>query len=353
VGDLGDTILTVPAIRAIRERYPDSRLVLLAKHGPADFVHRLGLIDEAIAIDKHGFDRMMGLLRPDRLWALGRLLVRLRRIRVDTVVTFHHLVTRFGTLKYALLALGSGAAERIGLDNGRGWFLTRAARDDGFGAAHEGEYWLRVAALLDAHGPLRTEAPISEADRSAAEALLAPLPAGGGPLVAVHPGTGPYAPGRRWDPARFGETITQLHTDAGARFVAVGTQVDRADIDVMRQATPVPVLDLGGRTNVGTLAAILQRCDLVLANDGGVGHLAAAAGTAVVSVFGPSNDAAWRPLGATVVASELPCRPCLYRDFETGLRDGCGTRQCLQMVTPHQVADAALARLQREANSGV
>jgi ADP-heptose:LPS heptosyltransferase len=348
VGDLGDTILTVPALRALRIRYPDARLLLLAKSDPGDFVKRLGLVDEVIAIDKHGFDRAVSLANPLRAWTLVRLFQRLRHEQIDAVAIFHHLVTHFGTAKYAALALASGARDRVGVDNGRGWFLTRSVRDEGFGSIHEAQYWLGVAALLDAPGELVLDAPISDAERSEAHALLRALPAGAGPVVAVHAGVGGYAPGRRWDPCRFGETMTLLHRALGTRFVVVGTEADRQDTKLAVQAAVAPVLDLVGRTSVGVLAAVLQECDVTLANDGGVGHLAAAVGSPVVSVFGPSNDLAWRPLGAVVVAADLPCRPCLYRDFETGLRDGCGTRQCLQLVTPAQVADAVAAALTTE-----
>ena len=132
-----------------------------------------------------------------------------------------------------------------------------------------------------------------------------------------------------------------LYERARIRSVVVGSDDDRQDVDVMLSAAQSPILDLVGQTNVGELAAVLRQCDLLVANDGGVGHLAAAAGTRVVSVFGPSNDAAWRPLTSTVVAADLPCRPCFYRGFERGLPNGCGTRQCMHLVTPRMVADAA------------
>jgi ADP-heptose:LPS heptosyltransferase len=347
-GDLGDTILTVPAIRAIRRRYPRARVLLLSKPGPGSFVQQLGLVDEVLPIDKHGFDRLAGLARPRNLWSLARLLLRFRRDRVDSVVIFHHLVTRFGTLKYALLALATGAGTRVGLDNGRGWFLTRAVRDEGFGARHESQYWLQVAALLGATGSDVLEAPVRTVDVQEADRLLAPLQSRGGPLIAVHPGTGWYAPGRKWAPQKFAEVIDLLAVKHGARCVIVGSDEDRDDADALLAASETPVLDLVGASTVSVLAALLARCDVLIANDGGVGHLAAAVGTAVVSVFGPSNEAAWRPLTATVVMADLPCRPCLYRDFERGLPNGCGARQCLQLVTPNDVVAAVERRMAAE-----
>jgi heptosyltransferase-2 len=106
--------------------------------------------------------------------------------------------------------------------------------------------------------------------------------------------------------------------------------------------------NLVGRTSIGETGALLERCALLIANDGGVAHLGAAIGCPVVAVFGPSNDRAWRPLGGTVVAADLACRPCFYRDFETGMPHGCATRECLALVTPRMVANVALGILQEQ-----
>lgn len=340
-GDLGDTILTVPAIRAIRRRYPRDRILLLAKPGPGSFVAELDLIDALIPVNKHIFDRMSALLRPRAQLSLLKLLFRLRREQIDTVVVFGHLVTYFGAVKYALLSLATGASSRIGLDNGRGWFLTGAAEDEGFGAKHEAEYWLEVAGLLDAPGNLRLEAPVSNSDRRVADGLLSPLLKRGGPVIAFHASAGWYGPGRKWEPHFFAEVADILARESDCQIVAVGTDEDRCDVDLMLAAMECPYLDLTGKTSVGELAAVLARCDLLVANDSGVGHLASAVCTPVISVFGPSNDRAYRPLTSTVVAADLPCRPCFYRGFERGLPKGCGTRQCMQLVTPSMVAREA------------
>src|ERR1700730_2060402 len=77
-GDLGDTILVVPAVRALRERYPDARLILLAMPLTISILKRLGLIDEAIEADKHSFDRTSSLLNPQALWTVVRLIRKLR-----------------------------------------------------------------------------------------------------------------------------------------------------------------------------------------------------------------------------------------------------------------------------------
>jgi heptosyltransferase-2 len=351
-GDLGDTVLTVPAVRSIRQRYPAARVVLVGKAVAAEFLTGLGVVDEAIEVDKHAFDRISSLANPVAVLRLAHLLVRLRRERADTVVLFHHLVTRWGALKFALLALASGAWTRIGLDNGRGWFLTARVRDRGFGARHEAEYWMEVVSLLDARGELALSAPISAQDRRRACELLAGVGPPARTLIGIHAGTGWYGPGRLWHASGFARAAELILADAPAvHFLILGTDSDRHASAPVLDRLGRNANDLVDRTSVGELAAVLQRCALVLANDGGVAQLASAVGTPVVTVFGPSNDAAWRPLNSTVVSADLPCRPCFYRGFERGLPRGCATRECLDLVTPASVARAACAIL-RARNDG-
>jgi ADP-heptose:LPS heptosyltransferase len=140
--------------------------------------------------------------------------------------------------------------------------------------------------------------------------------------------------------------------DNSMACILVGTETDRAAADAIVSRLGSRVVDLVGKTTTGQLAAVLRRCDLLLSNDGGVAHLAAAVQTRTLTVFGPSNDAAWHPLGGAVIASDVPCRPCFYRDFEIGLRYGCTTRECLAQITPVAVAARALA-LMEDAPIGV
>lgn len=346
-GDLGDTLLTVPAIRAIRRRYPEARLTLLSKELPAHIVEQLGLVDRSIVVEKHVFDRPSSLLTPRSWLTLARLWLTLRRERPDTAVLFHHLVTRWGALKFGLLSLASGADRRVGIDNGRGWFLTEAVLDRGFGDRHEAQYFLDVAALLDAPGSLDLEAPVADLDRLQARTLI---PVGTeGPLIALHPGTGWYGPGRRWSVQSFIAAARLCLERFGGTCVIVGTEVEGADAAAVAEALGDRAINLVGRTTVGELGAVLERCAVTVANDGGVAHLSAAVGTPVVAVFGPSNDRAWRPLLGTVVAADIACRPCFYRGFERGLPQGCATRECLALVTPEMVTRAVEPYVARSA----
>ncbi|MDP9372787.1 MAG: glycosyl transferase, partial [Chloroflexota bacterium] len=195
LADHGDALTITPTLRALRARHPAARIDALTTRAGAAMLDRSPHLDGLLLFDKARFDRVGGAASPRALLAGLRFALDLRRRRYDTLVLLHHLVTGWGTLKYTVLALWSGAATRAGLDNGRGWFLTHRAPDRGWGAVNERRYWLDVATLLGASGDDdRPEFPLTAADRAAGRALVAAGGANpGGPVVVIHPTVGPYA----------------------------------------------------------------------------------------------------------------------------------------------------------------
>src|SRR5438105_13536985 len=152
LASLGDLLTITPALRALRASFPNAHVGVLTTPASAPALRGLDTVDEVLTFDKFAFDRPGDALRslPHAL-ALAR---DLRAANWDTLVLLHHLTTPFGVAKYAALSLGSGAARRVGLDNGRGgWFLTHSAVDRGFGWRHEADYWLDVASVLGARHP--------------------------------------------------------------------------------------------------------------------------------------------------------------------------------------------------------
>jgi heptosyltransferase-2 len=229
----------------------------------------------------------------------------------------------------------------LGLDNGKGGWLTHSVPDEGFGAWHEVEYWLRVAALVGAKAdssPLQVH--LAPGDLLAVEPLLAGLRPD--PLVAIHPGSGGYSRARRWEPGRWAVVADELVRRYQAQIVLVGTPADgAADVQACMAA---PSLDLAGKTTLPQLAAVLARCDLFLGADSGVMHVAAAVGAPIVALFGPSNALAWGPwtpdAPSTVVRLDLRCSPCSYVGHSVGARDGCWHRSCMADMQPEQVLAA-------------
>ena len=359
LADIGDLLTATPALAALRETFPHARIDLLTTAHSAPIIDGAGLADTIITFDKFAYDSYRDALHPPNLAAALALALHLRARRYDTVLILHHLTTAFGALKYAALALATGAGQRVGLDNGRGWFLTHAAPDGGFGAKHEVAYWLDVAARLGAatdNPALRLSVQPRDEARAASllqQAGAGTLPPGSRPLVVIHPGSGGYSMARRWDPACFAAVADALHTQRNARIVLVGTGADNTD--AVRAHMAHAPLDLSGRTSLRELAAVLRRADLFIGADSGVMHLAAAVGAPVVAIFGPSNHRAWGPWSprapSRIVRSAPTCSPCAYVDGRVGLREGCPPRTCMRMVTPGDVLAAATGLLDGDALS--
>jgi len=360
LADLGDALLITPALRALRETFPQAKIEVLTTNG-GPVLENSPYLDRVIYFNKYLFDQPREALKPKNLFQAARFLFGLTLVRYDTLIFFHHFTTRWGTLKYGALALATLAPVRLGLDNGRGWFLNRRVVDRGFESSSEREYWLELVQALGAKLPedIRPSINLSIANRNKADQLYNTLP-GSGPVVAIHPGGGNYSLARRWLPGKFAEVADALVQQQGARVVLVGgadeVKLGQQVIDLMH--CPEYVTNLAGQTGIGEVSAFIARCALFIGNDAGLMHLATAVGTPIVAIFGPTNRRAWGPYGETkaegggsiVVQAELDlaCRPCLYRGKELGWRNGCAARPCLTEIRAEQVIEAAKKVLSNE-----
>lgn len=343
IADIGDLILTTPALSSLREAHPTAQITLLTTAHSAPIVAETGLVDDVLT-----FNRFAGKRDVGRGAALAQAL---RRGKFDTTIFFHHFTTRAGALKMAAIALAAGSRRRLGLENGRGFFLTDRLADAGFGAQHQAQYWLDLVALLGADPtPRRACVVVREADRMWARERL---PAGR-PRVILHPGSGGFNPARRWSPDAFAAVGDQLAASRGAHLIVVGTRTD--DGEATLNALNSPALDLSGQTTLSQLAALLEGADLFIGADSGVMHLAAALRVPLVAIFGPSNPAAWAPWSldspAVILSSAPECSPCSYVEHGLGARFGCPARTCMRMITTEQVLQAAEALLDGQVKPG-
>ena len=337
LADIGDLILSTPALAALREAHPDAHIALLTT-AQATPVLPDDLVDEVIPFDKHTFDSPKALLHPANLREALALALRLRRTHADTAIFFHHFTTKFGTLKFAALAWSADAVNRIGLENGNGFFLTHRLTDEGFGAKHQAQYWLDLVGAAGAKTAPRNAQVSTSPSADTRFAITSPS----APRVAIH-GGGSAMPARQWDPSKFAAVADRLVAECGAQIVLVGTKSDHnAEV---KAAMKADALDLSGQTSLAELAAVLKDCDLFIGADSGVMHIAAAAGTPVIALSGPINADAWSPWtpqGQSIVIRSAPeCSPCSYIGHGMGLREGCAARTCMRMITVEWVVRAA------------
>ena len=363
LADIGDAVLATPALAALRDAYPDARIDVLTTPVGAQVFALCPVVDHIIPFPKQLFDRPSGLLRPAAACAALRLASRLRAGRYDAAVLLHHLTTPAGTLKFRALAAATAAPNRVGLDNGRGDFLTHRATDYGFGARSELAYALDVVAALGIPAPaIRPPLVVPAEARLRADRILAEIGVRE-PFVIIHPSVGAYSQARGWPPERFAVVARELARRHGLDVVLVGGG-DARDAAAEVSANAPGAHDLTGSTTLAETAAVLDRAALVIGADSGIAHLAAAMKTPVIAIFGPSNAAAWAPFEAVeyrvgaaafpeaetvVVRTGIPCSPCFYTGYTLGRPEGCSTRTCLTGVTPTTILTLADHLLERAA----
>ncbi|MBV9232155.1 MAG: glycosyltransferase family 9 protein [Chloroflexi bacterium] len=362
LASIGDLLLATPALRALRETYPQARIDLLVTPDSAGLLNGWQIINNIIVLDKYVFDYpQQMLIHPLTMLRLTSLWNTLRAGHYDAVLLLHHLTLPFGRLKHQVLMRATGAKWRVGLDNGHGWFLNVRVKDQGFGVMHEAEYNMAVAEAIGATiRNTQLEVPLSEEERNKARQLVygnEPADTAIHPIIAMHPGSGGYSTARRWAPERFAQLADTLYHDVGGQLLLVGgpEEVELHQYIMNMMCSDMPVRSLAGQGNIKVTAAVLELVDLFVGNDAGPMHLAAAVGAPTVAIFGLSNHKAWGPYTgnapdrrAAVVRLDLPCMPCFYRDHLLGTPEGCITRDCLAMLGVDPVAVAARRMLKEQ-----
>jgi heptosyltransferase-2 len=321
---LGDAVISLPAIRAIRVAFPSAHLALVARPWVADLYARESAIDQVIL-----YTAQKGL-RAKREFA-GRL----RSERFECAILLQN------AFDAALMVSMARIPIRIGYRrDGRGLLLTHAipVPEPGDIPRHERFYYLellRRAGLLDRFPPaepIRLEG--MEQAREAGERHLASLGIRGD-VVGISPGAA-YGGAKRWLPERFAEAAARL---SGAALV-FGSAAERPLCEEVGGAllrAGVNALNLAGKTTLREFIDLSAACRLFLTNDSGSMHVASALGVPTVAIFGATDDTTTGPAGpfARVVREHAECSPCLLRECPIDHR-------CMTRVSSEAVASTAL-----------
>jgi lipopolysaccharide heptosyltransferase II len=340
---IGDVVFTTPAIRALRQRFPDAHLTYVVEPPAAPVViHNPHLNDVIVAPRTRGLTGVVDDL------ALGR---RLRAGRYDLALDFH------GGPRASLLTWLSGAPTRIGYQIiGRSWMYTqRVARPRRLRSRHSVENQWDLLQVLDISPPDRTrfpvEMPVDEAaSRTVANRLALAGVTPADRVVVLHVSAG--NPFRRWPIAYFVELVTALARDASNnRIVLTAGPSERHAAERVAAAARKQLGDAApsvlscGEFSLGELRALLDRAALFIGGDSGPLHIAATTTVPIVGLYGPTlpvRSAPWRSEHCTDVAvdaGELPCRPCDQRACVPG------DFRCLTSIRPDRVFEAAMQAL--------
>lgn len=290
---LGDMICAIPALRGFRARFPDAHIALIGLPWAEELVRRFpAYLDELIPFP--GFPGIPEVaVDPRRVTAF---LTEMQDRRFDLAVqlqgnglVINEFVALLGAERLAgFVPAGLGPPRDRAGDT---WVAYPAA-------GHEVDRLLKLTAALGAAPDDRLEFPVTDEDRGAAARLLSVGDVGAvgeGPIAIVH--AGGSRPERRWPAAGFAAVADTL-TGEGLTVVLTGTDGEAAATAAVAAAMRTPVVDLTGRTSLGALAGLVATARLVVANDTGVSHLAAAIGTDSVTVFSASDRERWAPVGS-------------------------------------------------------
>ena len=326
---VGDAIMALPALRAVRRRFPEARIAIVARPYVADIYRGQEICDELIPYDPNGGNA--GLRGRERLaWDL-------RAQKFDSALLLQN------AFEAACLAWRAGIPERIGYArDGRSLLLTKriAVPKPGEIPPHEQFYYLellRRAGWIDSlAGENHVRLRVADGQRHRAEETLTAAGARHDvPRIAIGAGAS-YGSAKCWPPERFAEFVNGFRRDTDSDVVLFGTTSEQQVADAIAAGIAAPVISLVGKTAIADLPALFSRCQIFVGNDSGAMHVAAAVGLPVVAIFGPTDPHGTAPITphCTIVQEKPYCSPCFLRRCPIDHR-------CMTSVRPEAVEAAA------------
>ena len=327
---IGDCVMSLPALEALHARFPAAEIVVVAKPWVSELYLAHPAVSRVIVYDPDGRHRG---------WAgFGSFVDALRQEHFDAAVLFQN------AFHAGWMAWRARIPVRVGYDKEwRGSLLTHpVAIPPGAHWGHQVNYYLQLlfrAGLIDQPRPVQeVQLGLQTGEKTWAARRLKELGMDGPRfIVGLCPGAS-FGPAKRWFPERFASLADRLIGALHADVLIFGSGAERPVADeIAHGMTHTPVV-VAGETTLRQLMALLSTCRLIISNDSGSMHLAAALGLPVVAIFGSTDDRVTGPIGlrARVVKHAVDCSPCGLRECPIDFR-------CMMGVTVEEVHRAALA----------
>lgn len=327
IAGIGDVVLATKSFRAIRNGYPDSEIHLLTssegsvvcRHNPRLNRVRSFPIRE---LRRNGWRATVPILK---------LVASLRRESFDMVVQLYQVGSRVGALRMGLLLSAINGKTRVGHDRyGLGAFLDKKVPGEIFNEMHLADAMTEIARLAggtaDEDGTEIWWRP--ESGETWGKALRGNS---GEILIGINPGGD--RENRRWNPESYAVLADSLIERYRAGIVVFGGPGEEGLAAAVMGKMRHPALNLAGKLTLDDLAFVISRLDLMVTNDSGPMHLAAATKTPVVAIFGPEDPAFTRPYADAslyrLVYKNIACRPCR--------KETCRDIRCLDLIAPDEV----------------
>lgn len=337
---IGDVLLSTPAIKAVRDAYPNAHIAIMVRPYAADIVDGNPYLDEVILYDKDGQHKS--------IFGTLKFTIGLRKKRFDLAIILHP------TNRSNIIPFLAGIPERVGYDRKGGIFLTKKLKDTKhLGEKHEIDYNLDV---LRAAGLPCRQAGIEAKDRT----LYMPVRPederiidrffvlneldNNDMVIAIHPGAS--CPSKRWPAFRFGRVADELIDKHKVKIVVIGGPADIKTVKEVESGMLHRPIILSEDHSLGEVAALLKRCRMFISNDSGPVHIAVAVGTPVISIFGRIDPGLsprrWGPTGPNdiVIHKDVGCKYCKAHNCEINFK-------CLDAITVEDVLNAAEGLLKK------
>jgi 3-deoxy-D-manno-octulosonic-acid transferase/heptosyltransferase-1 len=343
LSSLGDVLMSIPAVRAIRDKFPAAHISWLVEGSVGEFLACQDFIDEVIRFPRG--DAIKGLKKGNisrTQKALGSFLRHLRGREYDLVVDFH------GIAKSAFFAMIARGKKKIGFGNmfakEKSHFFYHKRVNGSDKRIHKVERNMLLANYLG-YNNSAPEVALNVPDNAASYVDTFLREIGTPPsLFAVNPFSSKGTDFKRWPMERYAELIARIKHELQGHTVILWGPGEQEEARRLQEMSPDSAY-LACPTNVSQLFALLKKIDIYIGGDTGVMHLAAAAPTPVVAIFGPTDVKINAPYGSghAVIREDMPCSPCKKKN--------CRQRQCLTHITVDEVFEAVSVLYKRSATN--
>ncbi len=335
---IGDAVMSIPALRELRRIFPDSQITLHTRSWAEGLFRDVDFIDELVTFNKHR-------------WKIKDVYDNSQFLRDDK---YELAVLLPNSFEAAITSFLTRIPRRIGYNKDvRGLLLTDPiAVPEWKNRKHEVFYYLNLIAETErrmlgrdtvSNAIPNTNLDISDERKSEARQQLADFGVDlSKKTVALGVGS-TNSRAKRWLPERYAELNDKLQIEMDVNVVLVGSKDEKDVSNAVAKLSKKTPINLTGKTDLAEAVALLSEIDLLISNDMGLAHVAPAAGTATIAIFGPTNAETTRPysFNSEVIRKDVECSPCMLRECPIDHR-------CMTRITVDEVFEAAKRRLNDE-----
>ncbi|MBU0633433.1 MAG: glycosyltransferase family 9 protein [Candidatus Omnitrophica bacterium] len=334
LGGIGDLLLSKPALKALRKKYPQAEIDMLTAHKVYEIACDFDFINRVFVFELE-YGRKVSVFK---MFGNFRVLTSLRSRKYDVAVNMRTLMSNKSAAKMKLMLSFIKPARSVGRDTeGRGNFFDMRVPESQQGRKCEMEYDIDTVKKLDVEVPTRgvyLEIPPEVEER--VEIFFRKLNIKKEDIiVGIHPGG---MPSRRWPIENFAEVIKKINISHRVKFIVTGSAEEKELAQRLVNLCGVKLINLAGKLTLKELAATIKKCAVFISNDTGPMHIAAVLEVPLVAIFGPGDIVRFDPRNifkeAVVLYKKTDCAPCEKR--------GCEDLRCLKAITPLEVSNAVV-----------